>query len=233
MSGGVGSYPQYEEFADEYSEHARDGLYNAHLDRPACLEMLGDVSGKRVLDAACGPGHYAAELTRRGASVVGFDISPRMVELSRERVPAGDFRIHELGEPMQWLEDASVDLVLCALALEYVDNRIAALREFHRVLRPDGAVVISRQHPTSDWLRNGGSYYETRVLEETWSKGWRVRYWLAPLQASCDEFAEAGFVIERIVEPLPTSAARDIDALAYERLQREPNFLAFRLIPKP
>ncbi|GAC1329081.1 MAG: hypothetical protein NVSMB17_05120 [Candidatus Dormibacteria bacterium] len=156
-----------------------------------------------------------------------------MVDLSRESVSGGEFRVHDLGAPIAWLEDGSVDLVLCALALEYVDNRVLALREFRRVLRPGGAAVISRQHPTSDWLRNGGSYFDTRVLDETWSKGWRVRYWLAPLQVSCDEFAEAGFVIERVVEPRPTPSARDIDPLAYERLQREPNFLAFRLVAKP
>jgi predicted TPR repeat methyltransferase len=79
MSDEVGRQPQYEAFADEFLEHARDGFANAHYDRPACLSLLGDVAGKRVLDAACGPGLYAAELVRRGAHVTGFDQSPRMV----------------------------------------------------------------------------------------------------------------------------------------------------------
>jgi hypothetical protein len=51
----VGRYPQYDRFADEFLDHARDGFFNAHYDRPACLELLGDVTGKTVLDAACGP----------------------------------------------------------------------------------------------------------------------------------------------------------------------------------
>lgn len=76
MDGGVGRNPQYEVFADEFAEHAEDGFYNAYYDRPACLALLGDVAGKRVLDAACGPGLYAAELVRRGAQVVGFGQSP-------------------------------------------------------------------------------------------------------------------------------------------------------------
>jgi hypothetical protein len=56
MDGEVGREPQYDVFADEFLKHAQDGLFNAHYDRPACLALLGDVAGKRVLDAACGPG---------------------------------------------------------------------------------------------------------------------------------------------------------------------------------
>jgi SAM-dependent methyltransferase len=225
--------PQYDAFADDFLEHARDGLFNAHYDRPACLDLLGDVAGSRVLDAACGPGLYAAELAGRGAEVVGFDQSPRMIELCRERVPAGEFRVHDLADPIGWLPDASVDLALCALAIEYVDDRVAALRELRRVLRPGGALVLSRQHPTADWLRKGGSYFDRRVTEETWHRGWHVRYWLMPLQDTCEEFAEAGFLIERLVEPRPAASGRAVDPEDFDKLQREPGFLAFRLIPRP
>jgi SAM-dependent methyltransferase len=234
MAERVGDDPQYDVFADEFLEHAHDGFYNAHYDRPACLDLLGDVSGRTVLDAACGPGLYAEELVARGAVVTGFDQSPRMVELSAQRVPTGDFRVHDLVDPLAWLPDGSVDLVLFALALEYVDDRVFALRELRRVLRPGGALVLSRQHPTGDWLRHGGDYFEARVIEETWSRGWRVRYWLAPLERSCAELYDAGFLIERLVEPRPTLAAQAIDAQRYARLSSEPTgFLAIRAVPKP
>ena len=234
MDTGVGREPQYELFADEFLDHARDGFFNAHYDRPACLKLLGDVAGKRVLDAACGPGLYAGELVRRGAQVVGFDQSPRMVGLASSRVPEGEFRVHDLGDRIGWLADASVDLALCALAIEYVDDRVAALRELRRVLRPGGALVLSRQHPTGDWLHHGGSYFETRTITETWSTGWTVRYWLTPLERTCEEIFEAGFWIERLQEPRPTREAAAIDAEDYERLSREPRgFMAFRLVPAP
>ena len=115
MDGGVGREPQYDAFADQFLEHAQGGFFNAYYDRPACLALLGDVAGKRVLDAACGPGLYAAELVRRGAQVVGFDHSPRMVEICRARVGQGEFLVHDLGDPISWLPDGCVDLVLCAL----------------------------------------------------------------------------------------------------------------------
>lgn len=234
VTDAVGSDPQYDVFADEFLDHAGNNLYNAHYDRPTCLALLGDVAGKTVLDAACGPGLYAQELAACGADVIGFDQSPRMVELAEQRAPSGRFRAHDLAKPLVWLADQSVDLVLFALALEYIDDRTRALRELRRVLRPDGALVLSRQHPTGDWLRHGGSYFDARVIEETWSRGWRVRYWLAPLEQTCEELHKAGFLIERLLEPRPTAEAAVLDPDNYERLTREPSgFLAIRAVPDP
>ncbi|MFI5608491.1 class I SAM-dependent methyltransferase [Amycolatopsis sp. NPDC051903] len=230
----IGSFPQYEQFADEFLAHARDGFYNAHVDRPACLELLGDVSDRDVLDAACGPGLYARELVGRGARVTGFDLSPRMVSLSRSRVPSASFRVHDLAAPLDWLPDASMDLVLLALVYEYVDDRVAMLRELRRVLRPTGALVLSRLHPTGDWLRHRGNYFEPRVVAETWKNGWDVRFWLSPLQNTCAELREAGFLIEHLVEPRPVPSAETVDPERYARLSKEPTgFLAIRAIPDP
>jgi SAM-dependent methyltransferase len=230
----VGREAQYEMFADEFFRHAENGLYNAHYDRPACLALLGDVAGRTVLDAACGPGLYARELLARGARVIGFDQSPRMAELAAQQAPGGEFRVHDLSDPLTWLPDGSVDLALCALAIEYIDDRVSALRELRRVLRPDGALVLSRMHPTSDWLRGDGGYFDVRVVEETWQRGrWHVRYWLAPLETTCAEIAEAGFVIERLVEPRPTPRGAEVDPAHYAELTEQPGFLAFRLRPSP
>jgi ubiquinone/menaquinone biosynthesis C-methylase UbiE len=157
-----------------------------------------------------------------------------MVELCRARVPLGTFRVHDLAEPLAWLPDESVDLVLFALALEHVDDRPRALAELQRVLRPGGALVLSRMHPTGDWLRHGGNYFDARLIDEVWSRGWRVRHWLSPLEQTCDELYAAGFLIERLVEPRPTPAAADIDPAAYQRLTSEPSgFLAIRAVPDP
>ncbi|MCV7225001.1 class I SAM-dependent methyltransferase [Mycolicibacterium komossense] len=234
MPDAVGPHPQYDVFADEFLDHARNNLHNAHYDRPTCLALLGDVAGLTVLDAACGPGLYAAELADRGATIIGFDQSPRMVELCRERVPAGRFRVHDLADPITWLPDQSVDRVLLALALEYIDDRTSALRELRRVLRPGGALVLSRMHPTGDWLRHGGNYFDARIIEEVWSRGWHVRYWLAPLEDTCTELHEAGFLIERLLEPRPDAGAADIDRDGYRRLTQQPTgFLAIKAIPDP
>jgi SAM-dependent methyltransferase len=77
-----------------------DSAYNAQYDRPAVLAALGHVTGRRVLDAACGPALHLRELLERGAEVTAFDASPVMVSLARQHT-AGQVRIDRaaLGEP--------------------------------------------------------------------------------------------------------------------------------------
>jgi ubiquinone/menaquinone biosynthesis C-methylase UbiE len=79
--------------------------------------QVGDVRGLRVLDAACGPGLYGAELLRLGAQLVGFDPSTPIIDRARARLgPAIDLHLAELGERLPY-EDATFDRVVCALAI--------------------------------------------------------------------------------------------------------------------
>jgi hypothetical protein len=109
------------------------------------------------------------------------------------------------------------------------------LREFRRVLVPDGAVVVSTHHPTADWLRLGGSYFDVGLVEESLSPRhhWPVRAWRRPLTAACREFRAAGFLIEELVEPRPVAEMGRRFPADYARLEREPAFIAFRLRPNP
>jgi SAM-dependent methyltransferase len=221
---------QYDAFADEYEDHAAEAPWNALYDRPATLALLGDVAGERVLDAACGPGFYLEALLGRGARPIGCDASARMVELARRRVGAGvDLRVHALEEPFDWIDDGSVDVVLCALAYHYLNDRPAFLGEVRRMLRPGGTLVISTHHPASDWARLGGSYFSEEPVTETWSKGWTVTAWRVPLTRLTEEIADAGFLIERLVEPLPVPEMARTHPAVHERLTTEPGFLLLRL----
>ncbi len=221
----------YERRPGDFERHAADGAYNALYDRPTTLGLLGDVDGRVVLDAGCGPGLYAEELLTRGAKVIGFDQSPGMVDLADARV--GDraaLRVHDLGQPLDWLDDESVDAVVLALVIHHLDDRVTALRELRRVLRRGGCLVLSTHHPLEDWRRLGGSYFAVELVEEVWKGDWDVRSWRQPLSSSCDEFCEAGFVVERIVEPQPgpDMAARFPET--HEKLTRHPSFIMFKLL---
>ena len=160
----------YDELGPAFQRHAEDSAYNAHYDRPAVLAALGPVSGLRVLDAACGPGFYARELLDRGAEVAAFDASPVMVDLATANLGGRAARVDRavLGEPLPY-EDSAFDAIVCALAIHYADDRAAAFAEFFRVLRPGGAVVVSTQHPFTDWLRKGGSYFEAKLETDMWA----------------------------------------------------------------
>jgi 2-polyprenyl-3-methyl-5-hydroxy-6-metoxy-1,4-benzoquinol methylase len=76
----------YDSMASSFAQHAEDGAYNAHYDRPSMIELCGDVAGKRVLDVGCGPGFYSEALIERGATVVACDASEPMIQLARQRL---------------------------------------------------------------------------------------------------------------------------------------------------
>lgn len=223
----------YDAFAGAYDSHARTSPYNALYDRPALLDLAGDIAGRRVLDAGCGPGIYAAGLVARGAHVTAFDESPEMVRLAQDRLGTDvEVRRHRLGDRIDWLADASVDLVIMALVLHHVSDRVGALRELARVLSPDGRLVLSTTHPTRDWLHRGGSYFTSELVEETWQQDWAVQYWRQPLEGWCAEFAAAGFTIEHIVEPRPADTMADSHPEVHDRLSEQPGFIAFRLMKR-
>lgn len=180
----------------------------------------------------CGPGFYARELIGRGAVVVAFDASERMVHLAAQRVPEARVVQAVLGEPLPF-PDHEFDLAVCALAIHYVSNRGAAFAELFRVLRPGGAAIVSTQHPTADWLRKGGSYFDVRREQDTWTRdgvSYTVDFWREPLTSLCDAATRAGFLIERILEPRPSAVMRERWPDDWEKLNREPGFLVMRLL---
>jgi SAM-dependent methyltransferase len=221
---------QYDSFALEYEEHAARAPYNALYDRPATLRLIGAVGKKRVLDAGCGPGFYLEELLARGADVVGCDASARMIDLARARVgDEAELHVHSLDDPFHWVDSGTIDVAVCALAYHYVTNRTGFLREVHRMLRADGTLVVSTHHPTAEWSRLGGSYFQVSTVTETWSEGWEITVWRMPLTQLTEEFAGAGFVIERLIEPTPDPDMEGSHPDAFEKLSSEPGFILFRL----
>jgi SAM-dependent methyltransferase len=153
-----------------------------------------------------------------------------MVDLARRRVDdAIELHVHAVDEPFDWVVDESIDIVLCALALHYLNDRPGFLAEAFRMLRPGGSLVISTHHPTADWCRLGGSYFDVDTVTETWSRGWEITTWRMPLSRLTEEFAAAGFVIERLLEPAPQPEMARTHPEAFERLSSEPGFILFRL----
>jgi ubiquinone/menaquinone biosynthesis C-methylase UbiE len=111
------------------------------LEQLIVREILDSLPVGVALDAACGTGRHTAYLASLDHKVIGVDTSPEMLALARQKVPDGEF--HEAELYALPLADASIDLVLCALALSHVPDLAQALTEFVRVLRPNGHLVIS------------------------------------------------------------------------------------------
>jgi len=227
----------YEKLAEAYAAQVATKPHNAYIDRPATLSLLPDLQGKRILDAGCGPGAYVEIFLDRGAEVVGVDVSPKMVRLARERV-GSRAEIHEadLGKPLAFLEDQSFDVVVCALALSSVGDVRGPLAEFYRVLRSPGVFVFSDGHPFSDYLlcKNRGlseDYFATELVGCEWvgfGTPVYVPWYRRPLSDMVNPVIETGFVLDRVLEPVPTEEFREASPEEYERHLREPTFIHFR-----
>jgi SAM-dependent methyltransferase len=229
---------QYDAMGASYSARNSAGAYNAYYERPATIGLLGEVSGRRVLEAGCGGGQLTEWLTERGAEVTAFDVSPVMAGLARDRA-AGRARVlvADLARPLDFAASASFDLIVASLAMHYVRDWDAALAEFRRVLTPDGAVVFSTHHPAMDWqLHSADDYFAIKQVTETWhndSGDFEVTFWRRPLTAITEAIAGAGFVIERLIEPLPAPGMAELDPKADRAIRTQPRFLFFRLRPAP
>lgn len=224
----------YEEIADAYAARVDTKPWNAEYDRPAVLSLLPPLAGLSVLDVGCGSGWYAEYCTGQGARVTAFDITPKMVEFTRARL--GDRAVvlqADLQQPLDFAADGTFDLVIAPLALHYVEHWEPVLAEFYRILRPGGVVVFSTHHPFADYQLFGlGSYFTTERVQDTWDVG-TVRFYRRPLTAITEALFTAGFVIERLVEPLPTEAFRLMEPKGYERLKKEPGFMVIRALCIP
>jgi SAM-dependent methyltransferase len=222
----------YDQMADWVDGQLASSFYNAYYDRPAVLGLAGDVRSLGVLDLGCGAGHYLEELRLRGAEVVGVDGSAELLQRARARL-GNDVQLvhHDLNRPLSMLADESFDGVVNALVYHHVDNRSGMLAEIRRVLKPGGWLVLSTSHPVSDWFQAGGSYFSvervTAVFDVLGGR-YEMPFWRMPLSTLLDEILEAGFELERLVEPVPTPEAREVNPRRYERLHREPAFIAVR-----
>jgi ubiquinone/menaquinone biosynthesis C-methylase UbiE len=171
----------YDEVAEQY-----DGWYTGRpmLDDPVTIELLGDVSGRRVLDVACGQGWAARWLAAEGARVVALDISSRLLDIARRHErerPLGVAYLRADAQGVPSLATATFDGVLANGALMDIERLDTTVGGVARVLRPGGWFVFSITHPCfhaphsgemvdhddRSWRRIVGGYFE----EGTWEAG--------------------------------------------------------------
>ncbi|MBB5858188.1 methyltransferase domain-containing protein [Amycolatopsis umgeniensis] len=203
----------YDAFAEAYAAENETSLINAYYTRPAILDLAGDVSGRRILDAGCGAGPLFQALRDRGADMTGFDLSAKMVELARKRL--GDdaaLRVADIGKPLPFPDD-EFDDVVAALVLHYLEDWAAPLAELRRVLKPGGRLILAVNHPIIFKLVHPeADYFATVKWSDEYSfngQTTELTYWHRPLHAMTDAFTAAGFRTSVVSEPHPAPGARE------------------------
>ena len=226
-------FNDYDRYASAYDADIEDNVYNALYERPATLALVGDVAGRRVLDAGCGSGVLSQSLVAAGAAVTGVDVSANLLAIARNRLgPDVSLIRADLNRQLP-LASSTFDVVVASLVMHYLHDWSGPLSEFHRVLAPGGCVVLSTHHPFVDFRPSGqGDYLDTFEFTEKWVKSgetFPMRFWHRPLHAMFDAFTTAGFTVERVSEPRPDAAVRDRSPELFEQLNREAPFIFFVL----
>jgi len=109
--------------------------------------------GQRVLDVACGTGivaRLASQQVGSNGTVAGLDPNPGMLAVARSVTPS-DMSIewYESGAEDMPLPDEAFDVVLCQMGLQFMTDKLAALREMRRVLIPGGHFILDVPGPTA------------------------------------------------------------------------------------
>lgn len=126
---------------DRYLDPSADCLYGLEY----AFYLLGDIRGKTVLDLGCGNGEKLPPLIKRGAHVIGMDISPELVDLARQRLEEecgiGTAELLVGSAYETGLPDNSIDVVFSSALLHHLDLP-KARAEIYRILRPSGRFIL-------------------------------------------------------------------------------------------
>jgi ubiquinone/menaquinone biosynthesis C-methylase UbiE len=193
--------PGYARWASSY-DATRNPLI--HVEEPAVHALLDALPVGTALDAACGTGRHARALHARGHHVIGVDASPEMLDVARRALPDADLRLGDLTALP--VETASVDLVVCALALTHCEDVVRPVSELARVLRRGGHLVVSDFHPFQ--LMVGGNAF---FFDGAGRAGY-VRSYAHTHETYFAAFAAAGLRVTRCLEPRLDEAALEMAA---------------------
>ena len=132
------------------------------------LEMAGPLEGRRLIDLACGTGDIAFAAAARGALVTGLDLTPRMIQLARDKIGTGGaFKsaAFVVGDMMALpFASESCDVVTTGYGLRNVPTLVPAVQEIGRVLKPGGLFLsLDFNRPQSAIVRAAYHAYLSAV----------------------------------------------------------------------
>ena len=222
----------YDALAERYAAIAETKAENGYNEHPAIRNVIGDVAGLHILDAGCGPGFLSRDLLYKGAaSATAFDVSPNMVEIAkRTTADRAKCFVSDLARPLTNLADQSFDLVVSSLAIDYVRDWSVPLSEFRRLLKPQGRLVMTVQHPMGayEWYQPP-SAFGVHLCSAVW-KGFggepvEVHDYYRSFDEIVNPILSAGFQLRGIHETKPAEELKALNPRKYEQNSCFPTFM--------
>ena len=212
-----------EQFGDE-GDLARQHLLNA-----AIFSLLGDVSGKSILDAGCGQGYLSRLLARRGAIVIGVEPAEGMYTYALQREQTEHSGITYIQQDLSLLTNFqnSFDFVVANMVFMDIPDYESAMHNCIVALKSGGRLIFSLLHPCFDdpetnWDVKGyievKEYFQARAIPQTYG-----HFFHRTLSSYINLLIREGCILQKIIEPqLGLEVARRIGD---EQNVHVPNFI--------
>lgn len=219
-------------FFEKYGQMQRsvDGLEGAG-EWSELQKLLPDFKGKRVLDLGCGYGWHCIYAAEQGAdSVLGADISQKMLEVAREKTAGLNVKYECCAMEDLECQSEGFDVILSSLAFHYVADFKGVAAKIYDWLAPGGGFIFSVEHPVFTSYGTQGWYYgkDGEILhfpvDNYYYEGKRDAVFLGEhvvkyhrtLTTYLNTLLNLGFCIEHIVEPQPPENMLDIPGMKDE-----------------
>jgi len=161
----------YDPIAEQY-KHATQQQWRAHIGAFTLMKLIGDPTGKTVIDIACGEGFYTRMIRKQGAAkVTGVDLSEKIIALARASEAQQPLGIdYIVGDGRDLGVAADYDLAVAAYFLNYAHDRGAEC-DVHR----DRALSEAGRTVRDGELQSGMRFSRGAVLPQIWVRGVRRR----------------------------------------------------------
>lgn len=188
--------------------------YGPDIPREPDLRLLGDLSGKRVLDLGCGAGRNAIALSRAGARTIAVDPDPENVAEARAAIDAADVKVELHQAPLAelaFLRADTIDAVISIWSLTRTEDLGRVFRQVHRVLRTERTFVIALPHPTFA-LVDPGDPDPLRIRRSAFDPSPyapgdpRHGTFARSVGTLFTELNRVGFRVDHLLEPAPAAA---------------------------
>lgn len=201
--------------ADTFGEEG--DFAHQHLLNPAIFTLLGDVTGKQVLDAGCGQGYLCRLLARKGAFVTGVEPAEGHYRYLLQREEAERLGITYLQADLSAFTSMknAFDVVIANMVFIDIPDYKAAMHNCIGALKPGGSFIFSLLHPCfeepgAEWIRKGcvevREYLREQVKQQTF--GYLFH---RPLSSYLNLVLQEGCLLQHIIEPqLNAALAQEI-----------------------
>ena len=227
----------YNKHAEMYHKKilSKDNIWHKYIEKPAMISLFkNEIKNKSVLDLGCGSGPFVKKLFSLGAKKIkGIDLSDELIKIAIRENPQAKFVVGDAKKTSY--KKAEFNLVVSSLMVHYFKDLKPLFKEVSRILTKKGVFVFSMHHPlmeVSGKLKIKGvkgsllkPYFHNNKYNWTLNEKMKMIAYHHTFEMIINSLNYAGFIVEKVLEPVAPEKVKKIRKGTYERTHKRPSFL--------